>query len=322
MEILVTGSAGFIGAHLSKALLEKGNTVIGVDNLDPFYNSNVKEERLKILNQYGNFKFFREDVTKVDNLDIIFANNSIDQIVHIAARAGVRTSINVPISYVKSNITATNILLELAVKYSVSDFIFASSSSVYGNCKITPFVEYVDLDPISPYAASKRSCELYGFVYSNLYDINFTALRLFTVYGPSQRDDMAISRFTRWIYNDKKIQLFGDGSAIRDFTYVDDIVNGFELALKKRYKKEIFNLGTGNTISIKDLIKIIEEKLDKKAQIDFLPTQKGDMGITCADISKAKKMLGYNPVISIEQGIDKYVEWFKCRKSDPTFPII
>ncbi|MHA1230328.1 MAG: GDP-mannose 4,6-dehydratase [Candidatus Helarchaeota archaeon] len=322
MEILVTGCAGFIGSHLTKKLLEEGHTVIGIDSLDPFYSTIIKQERLEILNKYPEFKFFKNDLQEIDKIDVIFANNSIDQIIHIAARAGVRTSIKVPLSYIDYNIKVTNYLLEQSVKYSINNFIFASSSSVYGNCETIPFDEKAELNPISPYAASKRSCELYGAVYSNLYDINFTSLRLFTVYGPSQREDMAISRFTNWIDKGNKIKLYGTGESKRDFTYVDDIVNGIQLAVKKNYKNEIFNLGSGKTISIIELIRLIEEKLDKKANIEFLPPQKGDVEITLANISKANKMLGYSPQVSISNGLDKYIEWYQNRKKNKSFPII
>ncbi len=312
MNLLLTGCAGFIGSHLSERLLKDGHTIYGIDNLDPISDLRMKHERLLRLKKYDNFFFFQNDINDKHKMDLIFADKYIDKILHLAARAGVRTSIKLPISFVDNNIRATNILLEYSITNEIRDFIFASSSSVYGNAN-GPFKEDMVIEPISPYAASKRACELYGSVYSKLSKINFTSLRFFSVYGPGQRTDMAISRFTKWISLEQKIQLFGDGTIQRDFTYVDDIVEGFVLAMNKSYKNEIFNLGVGETITILQLIALIEKEVGKKALIAFLPKQKGDVNLTFADITKAEKMLNYSPKTSITDGIKKYVKWYSSR---------
>lgn len=310
MNILVTGCAGFIASHLCKKLIEKGNQVYGIDNLDPFYDLRMKNARLDYLSSYDNFYAFKQDINNTHKTDLIFANYDFDGIIHIGARAGVRTSLKLPISYIRDNIEATNRLLEHCITNDISKFIFASSSSVYGNVE-PPFREDMELKPIAPYAASKLSCEIYGATYSRIYEINFTALRFFTVYGPGQRTDMSISRFVKWIDNYEELHLYGDGSYLRDFTYVTDIIDGIVKAFDKGYKNEVINLGNGNPISINDLISIIEKSLGKKATIKNFDAKKGDMKVTNADISKAEKLLAYEPKIGIEEGIKKYIEWYK-----------
>ena len=311
MNVLITGCMGFVGYHLTKKVLEnKKIAVYGIDNLDPFYEPKIKKKRISELEKNDNFDFFNIDLNDNDKMNLIFTNFKFDKIIHLGARAGVRTSIKIPLSYIHNNVLATNRLLKFAVESNVKDFIFGSSSSVYGNQE-GPFHEDMTPKPISPYAASKRSCEIYGSTYSRLYDLNFIVLRLFTVYGPGQRPDMAIARFTKRIDNGNDVYLFGDGTFKRDFTYVDDIVQGIINSMSKQYKNDIFNLGCGNPITMLELIEIIEKEVGKKAKVKYLKKSEGDMKLTFADNSKAKKMLDYQPKISIKDGIKRYVEWYR-----------
>ncbi|MHA1401771.1 MAG: NAD-dependent epimerase/dehydratase family protein [Candidatus Heimdallarchaeaceae archaeon] len=309
MKILVTGAAGFIGFHVCKRLLEEKHEVIGIDNFDPGYNPRLKEENINLLKNYQDFHFINIDLLDDAKVELIFTNFEINKIIHLAARAGVRTSVKIPFSYVDYNIRVTNMLLEYSVRYGIKDFIFGSSSSVYGNGQ-GPFNEDDVVHPISPYAVSKRACELYGFSYSSLYNMNFTALRFFTVYGPHQRTTMAIARFIEAIIDDKSITIYGDGTARRDFTYIDDIVDGIMLSLNRMNGFKIYNLGRGRTISINELIHIIEEELQKRAKVVYQPKEIGDVELTHANISKAKEELNYEPKISIKEGIKKYILWY------------
>jgi len=312
MNILVTGSSGFIGSHFVEKLLENNHTVIGLDNLDPYYNPNYKRHNLNELKKHSNFISIEGSFLDNDLLNLIAINYNIEVIVHLGARAGVRTSLYLPIEYSKNNIIGTLNLLEIARKHNINKFVFASSSSVYGESANIPFSEVEACDkPESPYAASKRSCELFGYNYHSLYGIDFTALRFFTVYGPRSRPDMAIFRFFNSIFKRKKLYLYGDGTASRDFTYITDITNGIFSAMNKKLGYEIINLGMENPISIKTLINKIEQIVGKKAIIEQLPKQKGDVKKTYANISKARRLLDFNPVIDIDTGLQLFFEWYK-----------
>ena len=311
-QILVTGGAGFIGSHLVDRLLNMGKKVICIDNFDPFYEPRIKKKNIEHNLENMNFTLINEDIRNKKKLEEIFEMHSIDKIVHLAARAGVRPSIRDPLLYEDVNIKGTLNLLELCKKYQIKNFIFGSSSSVYGiNSKI-PFSERDPINfPISPYATSKRACELFCFTYSHLYDLPITCLRFFTVYGPRQRPEMAIHKFTRLISQGKTIEMYGNGTSKRDYTYIDDIIIGIISALNKKFDFEIINLGNSETVELKYLISLIEKNLKKKAKIKQLPEQLGDVPITYADITKAKKLLNYKPKVKIEEGIEKFVRWYK-----------
>ena len=311
MNILLTGCAGFIGSHTFEKLLKEGHKVVGVDNFDPFYSRAIKNQNLRGINS-ENFELIEADLADLETyrkIDFMNKGNSFDAIIHLAAKAGVRPSIEDPLGYQRSNVIATQNLLEYAKKHSIKQFVFASSSSVYG---INPNVPWIEddlvLQPISPYASTKVSCELMGHVYSQLYGIRFLGLRFFTVYGPRQRPDLAINKFVRLINEGKPIPVFGDGSSRRDYTYVADIVNGLIGALfynKSNY--EIFNLGNDQTVTLNELIEVIELALGKKALIDPQPNQPGDVPQTWADITKAKNLIGFNPSKEFSEGIKAYI---------------
>ena len=310
MRILVTGGAGFIGSHLVEKLLAAGDAVIILDDFNDFYDPQIKR---------ANIAGFAKDVT-VWHVDLrdgaavrsLFHREKVDAIAHLAARAGVRPSIQLPQLYYDTNVTGTLHLLEAARVTGVERFVFASSSSVYGASKTVPFSEDQHLtQTLSPYAATKVAGEFLCSTYSHLYQIRVVALRYFTVYGPRQRPDLAIHQFTRRIYAGQPIDQFGDGSTRRDYTYIDDVIQGTMAALKydgSRY--DIFNLGESDTIQLKELISAIENALGRKAKINRLPEQPGDMPLTCADISKARKLLGYNPTMKFSEGLPKFIDWF------------
>jgi len=312
MKVLVTGGAGFIGSNLCEALLNKGTNVICVDDFNDYYNPKFKEGNIKSCLQNKNFRLYRADITNIKNLKAIFQKNRVDRIVHLAARAGVRASIENPGLYEKVNVLGTLNMLALAKEFRVKNFIFSSSSSVYGNTDIIPFSEDADTDrPVSPYAATKKAAELICYNYSHLYDIPMACLRLFTVYGPRGRPDMAPYKFTELICNGKDVPVFGDGTSKRDYTYVADIVNGIISALDKEFKFEIINLGNSNPVGLSHFISLIEKNLGKKAKIKRLPAQPGDVRITCSDIRKAKKLLNWEPKVKIWEGMKKFIEWYK-----------
>ena len=311
-QILVTGGAGFIGSHLVDRLLNMGKKVICIDNFDPFYDPEIKKKNIEHNLENRNFVLEKEDIRNEKKLEEVFETHDIDKIVHLAARAGVRPSIRDPLLYEDVNIKGTLNLLELCKKYQIKNFIFGSSSSVYGINSKVPFSEDDPINfPISPYATSKRACELFCFTYSHLYDLPITCLRFFTVYGPRQRPEMAIHKFTRLISQGKTIEMYGNGTSKRDYTYIDDIINGIISALNKKFDFEIINLGNSETVELKYLIFLIEKNLKKKAKIKQLPEQPGDVPITYADITKAKKLLNYKPKVKIEEGIEKFVRWYK-----------
>lgn len=317
IKILVTGAAGFIGSHLCRRLLNEGYQVTGIDNFDPFYPRTVKENNIKDVRENNNFKFIELDIRNIDGLNRLL-DSEFDIMMHLAAKAGVRPSINNPIEYQEVNLYGTQNLLEFAQKREIKRIIFASSSSVYGTNPKVPWSEDDNvLQPISPYASSKVSAELLGHVYCNLYNIQFIALRLFTVFGPRQRPDLAIHKFIKLMLNNTPITLYGKGDTYRDYTNVNDIVNGFVKAIDyKATMYEIINLGNNRRISLIELVNILEEEMGIKANIIFEKEQPGDVKRTWADITKAGKLLDWKPMISIEDGIKEFVSWFKQENSE------
>ena len=313
-NILVTGGAGFIGSHLVETLLAEDDWQVSVvDNFNDFYNPEFKRANVSHFLENPRFSLCEIDICDAEKLGEVFAENKFDVIVHLAARAGVRPSLLQPELYAETNINGTLNLLELAKKHGVEQFVFGSSSSVYGiNCKI-PFAEDDRIQqPISPYAATKAAGELLCHTYSHLYPIRTVCLRFFTVYGARQRPDLAIRKFSRLILEDEPIPLFGDGTTRRDYTYVDDIIQGVRAAIDyTQTKHEIFNLGESQTVELKELIRLLEENLGKKAIINYQPMQPGDVPQTFADITKSRKLLGYNPTTKIEDGIKKFTDWIK-----------
>ena len=312
MNILVTGGAGFIGSNLTEELLAAGHRVWIFDDLNDFYAPVRKERNLKELQATGKpVTVFRGTLTDQHAIDEIFASAQFDQVIHLAARAGVRPSLEDPVLYQEVNVTGTVRLLEAARKRGVKKVTIASSSSVYGVNSKSPFSESDPIfHPISPYAASKLACEALGHVYHHLYKMDIAMLRFFTVYGPRQRPDLAICKFVERISKGQSIPVFGDGSTSRDYTYVADTVAGIVACTKKEFGYEVFNLGNSDAVKLSYLIELLEKAVGKKAIIDRQPTQPGDVPFTCADISKAQRMLGYNPKVKIEEGIPRFVEWF------------
>jgi UDP-glucuronate 4-epimerase len=310
-KIFVTGAAGFIGSSFCKKILESTSVfIIAIDNFDSFYEKSIKVDNLSKLLCYKNFQFVECDINEVDRLSDLIEN--CDCIVHFAAKAGVRPSLLDPISYINVNVTGTVGLLEKASKLKVPKFIFASSSSVYGINQEVPWRESADLMPISTYALSKLAGEQFGKYYSDTFGLNFIALRFFTVYGPSQRPDLAIHKFFKKIYFDECLDVFGEGDTLRDYTYIDDVVDGVVKALYYEQSKfEVFNLGNSNCVSLSSLIALIEETIGKRAIIKYRPEQVGDVPKTYADISKAKKLLGYSPNTEIKEGLNLFFNWFK-----------
>ena len=313
-RILVTGGAGFIGSHLVDQLLaEGGSKVTVIDDFNDFYSPQIKRSAVKPHLENPNYKLVEADIRDTDAIANVFADGSFDCVVHLAARAGVRPSLKEPTLYTETNINGTQNLLELAKTHGVPQFVFGSSSSVYGiNSKI-PFSEEDRIfQPISPYAATKAAGELLCHTYSHLYNLRTVCLRFFTVYGARQRPDLAIHKFTKLITDGKPIQMFGDGSTRRDYTYIEDIIEGVRAAMDFTESiHEVFNLGESETTQLRRLIELIEQALGAKAIIDRQPMQPGDVPITFADISKAKRLLGYNPRTKIEEGVPKFVEWFR-----------
>lgn len=313
--ILLTGVAGFIGSHTALALLKAGDKVIGIDDLNDYYKPQWKKDNLKKLLAFTNFKFFKIDIRNFSKLEEIANNNKFDAIIHLAARAGVRPSIEQPLLYQKVNVGGTLNLLELARLNSINNFIYASSSSVYGNQEKIPFSETDTVDqPISPYAATKRAGELLCHTYSYLHQLNCICLRFFTVYGPGGRPDMAPYLFTEAILKSKSINKFGDGSSERDYTYIDDIVEGVVAASHLKKPFEIINLGNNKPISLNDFIKLLEKITAKKMKIKQLPMQAGDVKRTYADISKAQKLLSFQPKTNIKDGIKHLIDWYKSER--------
>ncbi len=313
MSILITGAAGFIGFHASLSLLKKQKRIIGIDNLNNYYDVNLKKDRLKILKNYKNFDFYKYNIQD-KNLHKKLKNKKIDLIINLAAQAGVRHSLKDPYSYIESNVLGQLNILELAKKNNIEKIIYASSSSVYGGNKIMPFsIKHRVDNPISLYAASKKSTELLSECYAHLFNIKCIGLRFFTVYGPWGRPDMATFIFTKRILEKKKIDIFNYGKMQRDFTFVDDIVQGIEGAIKFKTNSnhKIYNLGNSHPEILSDFISVIENSLGIKAKKNYLSMQPGDVEKTFADISESKKDLSFSPKITISEGVPKFVNWYK-----------
>ncbi|HXI61877.1 MAG TPA: GDP-mannose 4,6-dehydratase [Pyrinomonadaceae bacterium] len=313
-SILITGGAGFIGSHLVNRLLSEGGWQITVvDDFNDFYDPAIKRAAVAPHLSNPDFKLIEADIRNYEALTRAFAGSSFDCIVHLAARAGVRPSLTDPQLYVETNINGTLNLLELARAHHVRQFVFGSSSSVYGTNAKVPFSEDDPIvNPISPYAATKAAGELLSHTYSHLYGMRVVCLRFFTVYGARQRPDLAIHKFAKLISAGKPIPVFGDGTTRRDYTYIDDVIAGVRAAIDYDASKyEIINLGESRTVELRELISLLEKALGKKAQIDREPMQPGDVPQTFADIAKARRLLNYNPQTQIEDGINKFVEWFQ-----------
>ncbi len=311
MKVLITGAAGFIGSHLSERLLDDEWLVVGVDNFDDFYDPQIKRRNIDGCLKNKNFQLVEADIRDSAAMDRTIGDG-IEIIVHLAARAGVRPSITQPLLYADVNVNGTIVLLEAAKKHKTDKFIFGSSSSVYGNNEKVPFSEDDNVDfPISPYAATKKAGELICHTYHHLYRISITCLRLFTVYGPRQRPDLAIHKFAKLIEQDKPIPVYGDGTMMRDFTYIDDIINGMVAAMQKCDGFNIYNLGESRPIAVNDLVTEIEKAIGKKAVKEYLPPRPGDVERTYADVTKAVNKLGYNPSTTIQTGLAKFVTWLR-----------
>lgn len=326
MRILVTGAAGFIGSWVSEALLRRGDEVVGVDNFNPFYDPALKEANVREVEavaavQEGRFRLVRADIVSSDALDTLFERpeSRPDVVCHLAAWAGVRPSIVSPMVYQENNVAGTVRLLELCRRHGVRSFVFASSSSVYGARKRVPFHEDDPVDdPISPYAATKKTGELFGYTYAHLFGIRFVGLRFFTVYGPRQRPEMAIHLFARRILDRSPIRMFGDGSSSRDYTYIEDITQGVVAAIDRAWTTEgyrIYNLGGSETTTLAELVTRIEVACGVKARVEMLPEQPGDVPRTFADIDRARGELGYAPQTPVREGVRRFVRWLQTRRA-------
>lgn len=316
MNFLVTGGAGFIGSHVCEQLLRSGHAVWALDDLNSFYNPAIKERNLTEIQALGKpFTFVKADLCDAPAINKLFAETRFDQVIHLAARAGVRPSLEDPVLYQQVNVGGTVHLLEAARRQGVKKMVIASSSSVYGVNQKVPFAEN---DPvfsaISPYASTKLACESLGHVYHHIYGMDIVMLRFFTVYGPRQRPDLAIYKFAGLISAGKPIPVFGDGSTARDYTFITDIIDGVMACIERPFGYEIFNLGESQTVTLNRLIELLEQSLSRKAIIQRLPAQPGDVPLTYADISKSKRLLGYAPKVKIDQGIPIFVNWFKSLK--------
>lgn len=316
--VLVTGAAGFIGSHLVERLLARGDRVIGVDNFDPFYSRELKTGNLTKALENPRYRFIEADCAEPDQVARCF-EDSIDVVAHLAAKAGVRPSIVDPMGYTRANIIATQVLLDQCNKSGAHRFVFGSSSSVYGNNEKVPFAENDPVDrPISPYAATKRACELIANTYHHLYGMGVLSLRFFTVYGPRQRPDLAIRKFTTLLMRGEKIPFYGDGTSERDYTWIDDILQGVVAAIDRSRNVpgecEIINLGESRTTSLRKLVDLIAQAVGVEPALEKLPMQPGDVNRTFADISKARDLLGYQPTTPVEDGIPRFVEWLKAQQ--------
>jgi UDP-glucuronate 4-epimerase len=312
MRVLVTGAAGFIGFHLTSYLLSRGDTVLGYDSLNNYYDPVHKENRLKILSQFRSFQFIKGFLEDAQALNKAWKAFDPEIVVNLAAQAGVRYSIENPNAYIQSNIVGFQSVLDLARETKPKNFVYASSSSVYGGNKVLPFSETQKVnDPVSLYAATKLANELFAKSYGNLFELPSTGLRFFTAYGPFSRPDMAMFKFAELIRKDLPIPVFNNGNMTRDFTYIDDIVTGITKAMEKPDIGEIYNLGGDSPIKLMDMISELEKGLGIKAKMDMLPIQPGDVPTTVADVSKARKNLGYQPQTSLAQGVTKFTDWYK-----------
>ena len=310
--ILVTGGAGFIGSHLVDELLAAGHEVVTLDNFNNFYDPEIKRKNCSRHRDYSNYKLIEGDILDSRLLDDCFKSGNFTQVIHLAARAGVRPSIQNPRLYHEVNIGGTLNILEACRKYNVKKLVLASSSSVYGDNVKVPFSENDSVDsPISPYASTKKACELMAYTYHSLYNIDTVCLRFFTVYGPRQRPEMAIHLFTDRIMRGREISLFGDGRSSRDYTYIADIIEGVKSCLTTDFGYEILNLGRSDPVKLTDLVTMLEKAIGKKARVVSKPHQGGDVFQTCANISKAQKLINYNPKFPIEKGLEQFVAWYK-----------
>ena len=310
--ILVTGGAGFIGSHVMEALIARGERVVCLDNFDSFYDPAVKRRNLAALTGHPAFTLIEGDIRDQRMLESLGKSYEITKVFHAAARAGVRPSVIDPLLYEEVNVRGTIMLLEAARRWPLHTFVFASSSSVYGGLDTVPFQETASVTrPVSPYAATKLAGEQLCYTYHHLHRVPTTCLRFFTVYGPRQRPEMAIHHFVKLIHDDKPVPVYGDGGARRDFTYIEDIVQGVLAALDRPFPFEVFNLGESETISLSELIRLMESLIGKATRLEVLPPQPGDVSITFADITKAKQLLGYQPTTPIRSGLKRFVQWYR-----------
>ncbi|MBZ0251784.1 MAG: GDP-mannose 4,6-dehydratase [Candidatus Methylomirabilis sp.] len=311
--ILVTGGAGFIGSHVVDGLLARGDAVVCLDNFNDYYDPALKRANLAGARGAARFTLVEGDIEDVGTVEAVFRDHPVDRVVHLAARAGVRPSIENPRAYFAANVMGTVNLLEACRGRGLRTFVFASSSSVYGECERAPFREDFKIDqPVSPYAASKKAGELVCYNYHHLFGIDVSCLRFFTVYGPRQRPEMAIHQFARRIEEEKPIKMFGAGDTSRDYTYVDDIVGGVLAALDRCSGYNIYNLGRSDPVSLADLVATVEAAVGRKARIERLPPQPGDVSRTFADISRARADLGYDPKVSLAEGVARFVAWMRA----------
>jgi UDP-glucuronate 4-epimerase len=313
-SVLVTGCAGFVGSHVAEALLKRGYKVVGIDNFDSFYSKEIKKANLKNAHADSNFTFYPVDITDKNQLEAI--TDKVDLVVHLAAKAGVLPSIKEPESYIRTNIVGTYNVLEFMRSRAIMKYVFASSSSIYGNTKTIPFVETDNVNfPISPYAFTKKSCELINHTYYHLHGINTINLRLFTVYGPRQRPDLAIHKFVKLMIKGDEITMYGNGASSRDYTYVADTVDGIIRAMEYLNERsgvyEVINIGNNRPVRLSALIEIISSRCGVNPKIKRLPMQEGDVEITFADINKAKTLLNYQPKTKLDNGIKLFVDWYK-----------
>jgi UDP-glucuronate 4-epimerase len=314
-SILVTGGAGFIGSHLSERLLKRGDRVVALDNFDPFYDEAIKRDNISTALKDPAYRLVTGDIRDARAVEALFSEEKFDAVVHLAARAGVRPSIADPILYTDVNLNGTSVLLETCRRRGPGKFIFGSSSSVYGNNNKVPFHEDdVVSRPVSPYAATKAAGELLAYAHHHIHGMDVTCLRFFTVYGPRQRPEMAIHKFAREILEGRPLPRFGDGSSERDYTYVDDILDGVERAIDRVSGFHIYNLGESRRVSLRTLIALLEKEIGVPAKVQAMPDQPGDVRTTWADVSRARAELGYDPGISIEEGIRRFVSWLRDRR--------
>lgn len=317
--ILLTGCAGFIGSHVSERLLKLGNKVIGIDNFDPFYPRAIKKKNLEGSLKHPSFYFHEADITNAQTLKKIDA--PVNAVIHLAAKAGVLPSIKDPVGYTRVNINGTQNVLDWMVERKIKKLVFASSSSVYGNAKHIPFKETETMDtPISPYACTKRSCELLNHVYHHLYGIDVLNLRFFTVYGPRQRPDLAIHKFVQMIQKGEPVTMYGDGSTARDYTFVEDtvagVVNALHYVIQRQHVFDTVNLGNNHPVTLKELIDTLYELTGASPNIKKMPMQPGDVDITFADISKAQALLNYQPKKTFKDGLKEFIDWFHAQKDE------
>jgi nucleoside-diphosphate-sugar epimerase len=310
---LITGAAGFIGARTSTLLIEQGHTVVGIDNVNDAYDPRIKEYRLKKLQALKEFKFHKADISEKSSIEL-FKNEKIDGVINLAARAGVRFSVENPWAFLESNTTGTLNMLEVCRQFGCKKFILASTSSIYGENPVYPTPETASSsEPIQPYAASKKGAETMAYAYHHLYDIDVTVVRYFTVYGPAGRPDLAIFRFVKWIIEGEPIRINGDGNQSRGFTYVDDIARGTIAALKP-LGYEVINLGGHEVVTINELVEIVEELTGKKANVQYGPPNLADVSMNYADVTKAKNLLGWNPQVDLRDGIKNLIDWYYAER--------